>query len=165
MLNIAIMALRYIFLVFLLVFIFRLVKWMVGDLQQTRRHYSGLRQKTGQPAGVGNAASGGALLAVKDSASPDFRPGDFLPLGRQNLLGRGEASDILIRDSFASSRHARVFFNEEQYWLEDLQSTNGTFLNEVKIDQPTLLADGDIIKIGGIIFQFVRWGHEVGSAN
>ena len=164
MFNIAIVALRYIFLVFLLVFIFRLVKWMVGDLQQTKRHYSGLRQKNGQPAGAGDPA-GGALLAVKDSASSDFRPGDFLPLSRQNLLGRGEDSDILIRDSFASSRHARVFFNEEQYWLEDLQSTNGTFLNEVKIDQPTLLADGDIIKIGGIIFQFVRWGHEVGSAN
>ncbi|MDD4238911.1 MAG: FHA domain-containing protein, partial [Desulfotomaculaceae bacterium] len=70
-----------------------------------------------------------------------------------------------IRDSFASNRHALIFFKEGQYWLEDLQSTNGTFLNEVKIDQPTVLVDGDIIKIGGIIFQFVRWEHEVGSDN
>lgn len=145
------MVLRYIFLMFLLVFIFRLVKWMVGDLQHTRE--SDYHSK------------GGALLTVKESTAPELRAGDSLTLGKEKLLGRGEGSDILIRDSFASTRHALVFFKEGQYWLEDLQSTNGTFLNGVQIDQPIVLADGDLIKIGGIIFQFVRWGHEVGSVN
>lgn len=159
MFNILIMALRYIFLALLLVFIFRLVKWMVGDLQQTRRDSSGLHGKAGQPA------NDGAKLTVIESGSREFKPGDSLPLGKEKLLGRGETSDILIRDSFASSRHALIFFRDGQYWLDDLDSTNGTFLNEVKIDQPAVLADGDIIKIGGIIFQFVRWGHEVGSVN
>ncbi|MDD4239322.1 MAG: FHA domain-containing protein, partial [Desulfotomaculaceae bacterium] len=136
MFTIAIMALRYMFLVFLLVFIFRLVKWMVGDLQQTRRDSSGRARKDGQPAGADYSTGDGALLSVKESASPDFGPGDSLALGVEKLLGRGEASDIQIRDSFASNRHALIFFKEGQYWLEDLQSTNGTFLNEVKIDQP-----------------------------
>lgn len=152
-----IMALRYIFLALLLVFIFRLVKWMVGDLQQTRR-VSGSK-------GANYPVNGGAALTVIESAAHDFKPGDSLPLGVEKLLGRGEASDIMIRDSFASNRHALIFFKEGQYWLEDLDSTNGTFLNEVKIDQPVVLSEGDIIKIGGIIFQFVRWGHEVGSVN
>lgn len=156
MLTIAIMAFRYIFLVILLVFIFKLVKWMVGDLQQTRRESSPGYQPATQTAGASHPINGGALLTVKESASPDLGPGDSLALGQQMLLGRGEASDIQIMDSFASNRHALIYFKEGQYWIEDLQSTNGTFLNEVKIDQPTMLADGDIIKIGGIIFQFVR---------
>jgi len=159
------MALRYIFLGFLLVFIFRLVKWMVGDLKQTRRDSTSRYREAGQPGGTDYPVDVGALLTVKESASPDFSTGDSLDLGWEKLLGRGGASDILIRDSFASNRHALIFFKEGQYWLEDLQSTNGTFLNGVQIDQANVLADGDIIKIGGIIFQFVRWGHEVGSVN
>jgi hypothetical protein len=150
------MVLRYIFLAFLLVFIFRLVKWMVGDLQQTRRESAGRSQEMGLPAGEEFPISSRAMLTVIESASSDFKPGDSLALGREKLLGRGEASDILIRDSFASHRHALIFFKKGQYFLKDLGSTNGTFLNEVKIDRPAVLADGDIIKIGGIIFQFMR---------
>lgn len=161
------MLLRYIFLVLMLVFIFRLVKWMVGDLKKTRRDSSVQFQQAGQPATAdySSTSDSGAMLTILESTSPDLGPGDSLALGSQKLLGRGEASDIQILDSFASNKHALIFSEEGQYWLEDLQSTNGTFLNEIKIDQPTMLADGDIIKIGGIIFQFVRWGHAVGSVN
>lgn len=162
MISIAMMAFRYIFLFLMLVFIFKLVKWMVGDLQQTDRDSAAVYQPGTHPAGADYPVNGGAVLAVKESSSSDLEPGDFLTLGQQKLLGRGDSSDIQLMDSFASNKHAHIFFQEGQYWLEDLQSTNGTFLNEVKIDQPTVLADGDIIKIGGIIFQFVRWGHEVG---
>jgi hypothetical protein len=165
LINIATMVLRYIFLALLLVFIFRLVKWMVGDLQQTRRDSSCDFQQTGQSLETSYPVHGKALLIVKESSSPDYEAGDTLNIGLQKLLGRGKSSDIQIKDSFASNRHALIYFKEGQYWLEDLQSTNGTFLNEVKIDQPSVLADGDIIKIGGIIFQFVRWGYEVDPVN
>lgn len=157
MFNIAIMVLRYIFLALLLVFIFRLVKWMVGDLHQTGRSFSGLYRQAGQLRD-GYSINEGALLTVMESVSPDLPAGTSLPLGQQKLFGRAETNDIQIRDSFTSNRHARIFLKEGHYWLEDLQSTNGTFLNEVQVDQPTVLADGDIIKIGGTIFQFVRWG-------
>lgn len=165
MFTIAIMALRYIFLLFLLVFIFRLVKWMVGDLQLTRLDSFDRFRQDGQLEKEDQPIKGGALLTVKEGATPELSPGDSLALGGEELLGRGEGSDIILRDSFASTRHALVYFKEGQYWLEDLQSTNGTYLNGIPIDQPIVLADGDIIKIGGIIFQFVRWGHEVGSVN
>lgn len=165
MFAIALMILRYIFLLLLFVFIFRLVKWMVGDL----RGSGGPQPSQLQPAGLQEAKgpgqeAGGRVIVVESSAS-GLAPGDSFGIGRGIIIGRGGRSDIIIKDFFASTRHARVYLKEDQYWLEDLKSTNGTFLNDVQIKQPIVLADGDRIKIGGVTFQFVRWGYEVGSGN
>jgi pSer/pThr/pTyr-binding forkhead associated (FHA) protein len=68
---------------------------------------------------------------------------------------------VLFR-SYASSRHARLYHHGGQYWLEDLQSTNGTFLNDKPVDMPIVLAKGDLVRIGSVTFQFVRWTYEMG---
>lgn len=162
--GIVLMILRYIFLLLLLLFIFMLVKWMVGDL----RNYSLERRELCPAAGEAenkNPASKvpGVSLTVLESSQPDLQPGDSFGVGQEITIGRGGENDIITGDSFASTRHARIYLNEEQYWLEDLNSTNGTFLNGVLILKPTVLADADRVRIGGITFEFVRWGYEVGS--
>ena len=81
------------------------------------------------------------------------------------VLGRGGGCNIVIKDTFASNQHARVFMRKGQYWLEDMGSTNGTFVNEVQVKQPVVLADGDRLRVGSVTFQFVRWGHEMGLYN
>lgn len=154
MFAIALMVLRYIFLLLLFLFIFRLVKWMIGELQPARL-----------PEEKKPSKEAGSRIVVIESSSPELKPGETFVIGVEIVIGRGGRSDILIKDSFASTQHARVFLKEGQYWLEDLKSTNGTFLNEVQVKQPIVLANGDRLRVGDVTFQFVRWGYEVGSSN
>jgi pSer/pThr/pTyr-binding forkhead associated (FHA) protein len=166
MFSIAVMVLRYLFLALMLLFIFRLVKLMVADLRLAEQEPDGGKVVDGRHRGPDYPGGDSAFLRVKASVAPSLRPGTTFPLNNENnLLGRGDSSDLVLQDSFASNRHARIFYQQGQYWIEDLQSTNGTFVNEVRIDHPTVLAEGDSIRIGDFIFEFVRWGYEVGSVN
>ncbi len=64
------------------------------------------------------------------------------------LIGRDPACNFTITDTAISARHARLYFKQNQWWLEDLGSTNGTFLNLEPVEAPVILVDGDQIKIG-----------------
>jgi len=164
MFTILLMALRYIFLLLLILSIFRLVKLMIADLKEvSSQHYIESRPDRQRKEPRSLEATGGVELVVVESSVSEPKPGDTFSFDRETLIGRGERSDIVITGSFASARHARIYFKEGQYWLEDLMSTNGTFLNEIQVRQPIVLANGDRIRIGGVIFQFVRWGYEVGA--
>ena len=66
------------------------------------------------------------------------------------ILGRDPASDIPLLDDRASARHAQLIYHHGQWWLEDLASTNGTFLNNAPISMPTVITSGDEIMCGGI---------------
>ncbi len=74
--------------------------------------------------------------------------GETLPLPPIIFLGRDPENTIVLRDAFASARHARLSRENGVWWLEDLGSQNGTMLNELLLSKPTPLADGDIIGIG-----------------
>jgi pSer/pThr/pTyr-binding forkhead associated (FHA) protein len=164
MAGILLLVLRYVFLLLLLLFIFSLVKWMVGDLKNLPADRQAFRRPTGAPGDQNSNSRGAdASLTVLESSTTDLQPGDTFAVYKEMFIGRSEENDITTGESFASTRHARIYLVDEQYWLEDLNSTNGTFLNGVSVSKPTVLANADRIKIGGITFQFVRWGYEVGS--
>ncbi len=63
------------------------------------------------------------------------------------LIGRDEGCDLVISDRLVSRRHARIRLDGGQYFLEDLNSKNGTFVNGREISEPRLLEDGDEIQI------------------
>jgi hypothetical protein len=158
--SIVLLILRYAFLVLLFIFIIKLVKWMFCDLANDKallpdspRRLSEIKE------------TAGARLIVVNSSSPDLNCGDSFEIDRDIVLGRIGSSGIVISDTFTSSKHARVFLKTGHYWLEDLGSTNGTFLNEVLVEQPVILADGDMFRVGGVTFQFVRCGYEMGVHN
>ncbi len=69
------------------------------------------------------------------------------------MIGRSPKADIHIPDETVSSEHARVFYDHKRWWLEDLGSSNGTYLNELPLDQPVVLADQDLIRLGKITSQ------------
>ncbi len=69
------------------------------------------------------------------------------------LIGRDPQNDLQLQDDTISSRHARIFFSNSHWMLEDSQSTNGTFLNDEKILSPTALVENDIIRCGKIIIR------------
>lgn len=106
-----------------------------------------------------------ARLLVQSSSEPGLKVGEYLALGENTVLGRSNACNLVLADPFASQEHARITFHGGQYWLEDMGSTNGTYLNEVRLERPTVLANGDMVRIGGVTFQFVRWAYEVESSN
>ncbi len=70
------------------------------------------------------------------------------------VLGRGDHAEIRLEDPFASSRHARIYEQAGTLVLEDLRSTNGTYLNEELLDTPRPLHPGDHLRIGESEFVF-----------
>lgn len=87
-----------------------------------------------------------SLLIVSGSSE-----GDYYLLGRESvILGRGEGCHIQIVDDAVSRRHLRIRRNGAgaDYVIEDLESANGTLINEVRVQRETPLADGDLVGIG-----------------
>lgn len=65
-------------------------------------------------------------------------------------LGRDPSSDFPLKDGTVSAHHAFLSYHHKQWWLEDLKSTNGTFLNDEKLDTPTVIVSGDEIRCGQV---------------
>jgi hypothetical protein len=67
-------------------------------------------------------------------------------------IGRDPNCDLPIMDEAISAHHARVSYHHSQWWLEDLNSTNGTFIGSSKVTVPTVLIPNDQFRCGNIIF-------------
>lgn len=87
---------------------------------------------------------------------PPSRFGERVQLPEQLDIGRVDSSGLVLDDAFVSSRHARVEYERDGLVLADLGSTNGTFVNEKIIAAPTRLKRGDVVQIGGFVFEVVR---------
>ena len=87
-----------------------------------------------------------ALLKVEKA--PGLEPGSAFDLVGGAVLGRGDAVDIQLEDPFASTRHARISWQGSTVMIEDLGSTNGTYLNDEPLRGPAPLHVGDRIRIG-----------------
>jgi hypothetical protein len=74
--------------------------------------------------------------------------GDSVPLTGQITLGRAADSTLDLADDFASGHHARMYADEKGWVVVDLDSTNGTYINGVRITRPTRVGPDDIIRIG-----------------
>ena len=106
-------------------------------------------------AGLGSDGDlGTPLLRVQSAAG--LRAGSAYDLSQGAMLGRGDQADIRLEDSFASSAHARLVPQGDVMVLEDLGSTNGTYLNGEPLRGPQPLHVGDRIRIGDSEFVFER---------
>ena len=102
----------------------------------------------------GDGDHGDPKLRVDTAAG--LKAGSAYSLADGAVLGRGEQADIRLEDTFASSQHARLAPHGEVIVLEDLGSTNGTYLNEEPLRGPQPLHPGDKIRIGDSQFTFER---------
>jgi len=97
--------------------------------------------------------AGEACLVLIYPPGPDM--GKRFPLTRNEIvLGRGADCDIQVDRDSVSRRHARVFRDGEAWMVEDLGSTNGSYVNDVPV-QRSVLRDADFLKIGAAIFKFL----------
>lgn len=92
-----------------------------------------------------------AVLMAMDENNDDSRH-ELRPV---NALGRNQDNHIVIDDPFASTHHAIIVWRDQQWWIEDLESHNGTQLNGHRLTEPERLSSGDLIQIGETEFQFI----------
>jgi hypothetical protein len=86
--------------------------------------------------------------------APGHEPGMIYDLDADIVLGRGDQAEIRLEDPFASARHARVYEQGNIVVIEDLSSTNGTYLNEELLETARPLHPGDRVRIGDSEFAF-----------
>lgn len=96
------------------------------------------------------------LKLVNRKESLDFDIMEFYDLKDVTTIGRKKGCDIQIMDKFISSLHAKITMDEGEYFLEDLDSVNGTYLNGVQIQDVAKLKTGDRIGLGQVEFLFVK---------
>jgi hypothetical protein len=84
---------------------------------------------------------------------PSEQRGRTYPLGNEITLGRAAGCQVTLDDTFASQIHARLFARDGQFFVEDLGSTNGTFLNSSKVGGPQVLKRGDKLKVGSTVME------------
>ena len=77
------------------------------------------------------------------------------------ILGREPGCDFPLDDQTVSSQHARLSYHHQQWWLEDLASTNGTFLNDEAVTTPVVITHGDELRLGhlGVRIEFGQTDH------
>lgn len=66
------------------------------------------------------------------------------------FIGRSSSSNYPISDDTVSARHARLSYHHQQWWVEDLRSTNGTYLNDEPVSVPTVIVSGDELRCGQV---------------
>jgi hypothetical protein len=77
-----------------------------------------------------------------------------LQFGGQTIaIGRDPMCDMILDDGTVSAQHARLTYRQSQWWLEDLHSTNGTFLNQEAVLEPVVITSGDELRCGQVIMR------------
>ena len=141
------LVLKIAFLVVLYLFIWRIVRTASRDLRLPQESFI-LAPGAGSPVHASRPGPHtGRLVVVK---SPDLDEGtDFELNSAQLTIGRGLQNDLAIAtDEYASARHARFEPRQDGVWVQDLGSTNGTYLNGARLDRPRRLTVGDIVRVG-----------------
>jgi pSer/pThr/pTyr-binding forkhead associated (FHA) protein len=115
-----------------------------------------------RPVPTTTPGGGSGADATTDNATPlvitsGAKAGAEFPLGRDEItIGRSSDSAIIIRDDYTSTHHARLMLWNGRWMIQDLDSTNGTFLNGSRVTVPTPIPLGATVKVGATTFELRR---------
>jgi hypothetical protein len=152
-------ALKFGFLAVLYLFLLWVARSALRDLRRTNGAVAvpDYEEATGyHPAGAALAERPSAMPRLRVETATGLRAGAAYDLSSGAVLGRSSDADIVLADHYSSSRHARLVPQGDVVVLEDLGSTNGTYLNGEPLTGPQPLHDGDKIRIGDSEFTFER---------
>jgi hypothetical protein len=145
-------ALKFGFLVVLYLFLLWIARSALKDL---RRTVAPAPDATGfHQAPVYSATRGGGDSWLIAERGGGLETGERFDLFGGISIGRSADADVRIEDRFASGLHARIYSRQGRYYLEDMNSTNGTLLNSATVTGEAELAPGDLIQIGDTEFRF-----------
>jgi pSer/pThr/pTyr-binding forkhead associated (FHA) protein len=142
-------ALKFGFLAVLYLFLLWVTRMALRDLRGTAT--PGFETGYHEAANV-EPASTDAFLVVEEGGG--LKKGEHFDLFGGVSLGRSPDADIRLDDRYASGIHARVFGRSGVYFVEDMNSTNGTLLNSQELHGEAELSPGDSIRIGDTEFRF-----------
>lgn len=128
------MILKYIFIIIIYLFVFQIAKMILQDIKSTQ------------------VSKKGAYLKLIDDDAKD----KIYPIRESLTVGRDRYSDIKLDFNFVSKNHFIIEEDDGEYYLRDLKSKNGTYVNGTRIVDEVILEDADIIEIEGIKFVFVN---------
>ena len=143
------------FLVLLYLFIWRIVRTASRDLRLPQESFV-LGPQQAAALGLGEhqpQLAMGRLVVIKSTAIDENA--EFVLDSSGISIGRGRPNDVpLDGDEFASANHARVEPRRDGVWIEDVGSTNGTFVNGIRLSHPRKLVVGDLVRVGETDFRF-----------
>jgi hypothetical protein len=149
------LALKIAFLVLLYLFIWRIVRSAARDLRLPQESMI-LGPQQAAAAGLVPQPQSLELGRLVVLSSPALDEGDVVALDAHPLtVGRGRNNDIAIpEDDYASSRHARFEPRRDGVYVEDIGSTNGTFVNGIRLTRDRRLIPGDVVRVGETDLRF-----------
>ena len=143
----ALLILKVAFLVLLYFFIWRIVRTASRDLRLPQESFILAPSREGGVATARPPVHSGRLVVIKRAELEEGT--DFELDSAQLTVGRGGQNDVALRsDDYASARHARFEPRQDGVWVQDLGSTNGTYLNGARLDRPRRLTHGDVVRVG-----------------
>jgi hypothetical protein len=146
-------ALKFGFIAVLYLFLLWVMRSALKDLR-TMGGGGGAPSEPAAATSLHPAAQSNGYAQLVVERAPGHQSGLAYDIGEGAILGRGDNAEIRLEDPFASSRHARLVRQGSVVVLEDLGSTNGTYLNEELLQGPQPLHPGDRIRIGDSEFTF-----------
>ncbi len=135
---------KYGFVIVVYMFIYSVIKLIYLDITDTRR--------------IENSLDGAIayLKTITLSKDLDFKVFDSYGIKENTIIGRNKKCDIYIKDPFMSKENTLIYIQDGKFYIKDLGSTNGTFVNGKQLlEKPAKLKDSDKVTIGNIDFLFV----------
>jgi pSer/pThr/pTyr-binding forkhead associated (FHA) protein len=148
----ALSALKYGLFALLFLFVWRSMRWVVRGLTVEQSPRAKRRPKAragGEPA----LPPGPRSIVVRE---PDGAKPRTVHVAASMVVGRAPECDVRIDDTYASQQHARLFGKNGAWYVEDLGSTNGTFVNDQKLAAPAKVQAGDKIRVGTTVLELRR---------
>ena len=142
--------LKYVFLAVLYIFIARVVRFIYLELRP-----AGPAPAPRRSAAAPASSAKGKKRSFRKAAVIEGAPkGKSFDLSEELIIGRAEKCHLVLSDdTYVSQMHARIFSRDGTFMIEDLGSTNGTYLNRRRITSPTELQRGDRVKIGKTVLE------------
>jgi hypothetical protein len=151
---IVVQVLRFGFLALLWIFIFATLRVIRSDLFGASRARVGVAGAPARPPAPRPKPKRKGKAATQLVVTEGSLAGTRISLGEQPIMiGRANDSTLVLTDDYASSRHARLTSREGDWYVEDLGSTNGTYLDRTKVSGPTLVPGGVPIRIGKTVLE------------
>jgi hypothetical protein len=145
------LVLKIAFIVLLYLFVLRVIRSAGrGERSAPSQDSMILTPQAAAAAGLGRGGSSRRSVLLVVQRSPSLDVGDEFPLNSAPLtVGRGGQNDLVLNgDDFASARHARIEVRGDGVWVQDLDSTNGTFVNGSRVAGAQRLDHGDVLRVG-----------------
>ncbi len=147
---------RFGFIILLWLFIYAAFRVVKADLFGANpARVSAVPRRGAPPAKLGTRKGSKGLKGPRQLVvTGGSLTGTRITLGTQPILvGRADDSTVVLTDDFASSRHARLTNRDGDWYVEDLGSTNGTYLDRARVSGPTLIPPGAPIRIGKTVLE------------